>query len=246
MKCRSCGAEIGLTVEICPYCGRAVTETAGHQADLKAYKEKSEITKRGLAKILSGNVPLIISAVVMVVLFVAVGVAFYVKDNAYHFRSDAMRNESVNKYADFSREIKKYLDAGDFTGFVAFKEYHNIAEWEAPYDDLKLLCEVASEYDSIVSKVESAVMFGPEARRYRPEDDVNGCRRAINDFYHEYDYKRSEIESDPYAQYIHDMKKKADIILKIYLGLDDTAREAFLATSEIEQEAYLEEVLINE
>ena len=42
------------------------------------------------------------------------------------------------------------------------------------------------------------------------------------------------------------MKEKADIILKVYLGMDDTKREAYLAASEIEQEAYLEEVLTGE
>ena len=98
MKCLSCGAEIGLTVEKCPYCGRVVTETAGHQADLKSYREKSEKTKRGLKKVMSENVPIVISAVVMAVLLIACGVAFYVADNAYIFRSDAMRKESVKKY----------------------------------------------------------------------------------------------------------------------------------------------------
>ena len=78
MKCKSCGSEIGLTVEICPYCGRLVTETAGHQADLKSYSEKSERSKRDLAKTLGSNIPLVISAVVMVVLFVAIYIAIYV------------------------------------------------------------------------------------------------------------------------------------------------------------------------
>ena len=246
MKCFSCGAEIGLTVEKCPYCGRPVTETAGYQADLKAYKGRSEKTKRRLAEILKSNIPLVISAVVMVVLLVATGIAFYVKENAYHFRSDAMRKESVNKYEEYSAQIEKYLEAGDYTGFAAFKEYHNIAEWEAPYDDLNLLWEMAYDYESLVSNVESSVMFGPEADRYRPEEDVYDCRRAIHEFYQEYDYKRSEIESDPYVAYIHDMKKKADIILEVYLGLDDTAREKYLASSDIEQEAYLEGVIVDE
>ena len=246
MKCISCGAEIELTDEKCPYCGRDVTETAGHQADLRSYREKSETAKRGLVKVLAGNIPLVISAVVMVVLIVATGIAFYVKENAYHFRSDAMRRESVSNYDEYSREIEKYLEAGDYTGLVAFKEYHNIAEWEAPYDDLNLLWDIASDYSYLVSEVESSVMFGPEADRYHPEEDVPDCRRAIWEFYYEYDQDQPEIEKDPYREYIDDMKEKADIILRVYLGLDDTAREAFLASSDIEQEAYLEEVLINE
>lgn len=246
MKCVSCGGEIGLTDKICPRCGRTITETAGHQRDLKKYKDKNEAAKRETTKAIKGNLPIVISAVVMVALLIAIGIAFYVEENAYSFRSDAKRKESVKKYDEYSAEIEKYLKAGDYTGFVAFKEYHNIAEWEAPYDDLKLLWEMAKYYNGLVSKVEEAVMFGPEARRYRPEEDVDNCQGAIYRFYHEYEYKQSDIEADPYSIYIHDMKEKADIILKVYLSMDDEAREAYLASSEIEQEAYLEEVLINE
>ena len=246
MKCISCGGEIGLTDERCPHCGRIIKETAGHRNELKTYREKNETTKRGLAKVMDGNVPLVISAVVMVALIIACGIALYVGENAYHFRSDAARKDAKKNYDAYSREIRDYLDAGDYTGFAAFKEAHNIAEWEAPYDDLDLLWEMAKEYDWLVSEVESSVMFGRDARRYRPEGDVADCGRAIRRFYEEYEDKRSEIDSDPYASYIHDMKAKADILLKVYLGLDDAARETFLAASDIEQEAYLEEVLIDE
>ncbi|MCR5767028.1 MAG: hypothetical protein K6G45_00855 [Lachnospiraceae bacterium] len=246
MKCISCGGEIGLTDEKCPYCGRVITETAGHRTDLKAYRKRTENAKRGVSKAISSNMPIIISAVVMVILIVAIGVAVYVENNAYTFRSEGMRKESVKKYEEFSAEIEKYLEAGDYTGFAAFKEYHNIAEWEAPYDDLKLLWEMAYDYNSLVSNIESVVMFGQDASWYRPEFDISDCRRAIDEFYNEYDRKQSEIESDPYAAYIHDMKEKADIMLKVYLGLDETEREAFLASSDIDREAYLEEVLVNE
>ena len=246
MKCIGCGAEIGLTVDKCPYCGRPVVETEGYRSDLKNYKNKPERHKHSLSEILAGNIPLVISAVIMVALFVATGIAFYVKENAYHFRSDAMRRESVSRYDEYSAQIQKYLEAGDYPGFAAFKEYHNIAEWEAPYDDLNLLWEMAYDYDQLVSEVESSVMFGPEAPRYHPEQDVADCRRAIGRFYSDYDDNRTDIESDLYGTYIHDMKKKADTVLNVYLGLDDAAREDFLASSDIEQDAYLEGVLINE
>ncbi|MBO4373813.1 MAG: zinc ribbon domain-containing protein [Lachnospiraceae bacterium] len=246
MKCTSCGADIGLTDEKCPYCGRVVTETKGYQTDLKDYKEKNKKTKRRLTDTLSGNIPIVISAVVMVALLAATGVAGYVKQNAYRFRSDAMRKESVKKYDEYSAQIKEYLEAGDYTGFAAFMEYHNIAEWEAPYDDLNLLWEIASDYNRLVSEVESSVLFGPEADRYRPEEDVSDCRRAIREFYDEYADDRSKIETDPYGPYINDMKKKADIVLRVYLGLDEAALESYLASSDIEQESYLEGVIIDE
>ena len=246
MKCISCGAEIGLTDKVCPHCGRVLTETAEHQADMEHYKARTEKTKAGVEKIQKTNIPLVISAVVMTFLIAGNCIAVYVKDNAYHFREDAQRKESVQKYDEYSCEIRDYLDAEDYTGFTAFMGYHNIAEWEAPYDDLRLLYEMAQDYAGIVSNVESAVMFGPDARRYRPEEDVYGCRRAIYEFYHEFDYKLSEIDQDPYKDEIYDMKEKADIILEVYLGLDVAGREKYFAASDIEQEAYLEEVLIHD
>ena len=246
MKCISCGAEIGLTEEKCPYCGRAIKETARHRADLKAYKKRNEIAKRGLAKVISENMPMVISAVVMIVLIIALIVVAYIENNVYTFRSGAMRKESVERYEEFSAEMEAYLEAGDYTGFVAFKEYHNIAEWEEPYKELKLLCERAEEYDSLVSGVESVVMFGEDARWYDPESEISDCQRVIWRFYYEYGLHYEEIEKDPYAEYIHDMKNKADILLKIYLGLDDEGLEEFLKSSEIHQLAYLEEVLMHD
>ena len=102
MKCISCGAEIGLTDERCPHCGRILAETAGHQADMQYYKGDSEKTKKKVRKITGENVPIVISVFVLVLLVIAVCIASYVKENAYHFREDAQRRESVNKYDEYS------------------------------------------------------------------------------------------------------------------------------------------------
>ena len=246
MKCISCGGEVGLTDKTCPFCGRVLNETAGYRRDLKKYRQESTKAKESLKKTITENVSMVISALVMILLIVALGIALYVEDNAYHFHEDKLRRESVKNYEEYSVQIRQYLDAGDYTGFVAIKEALNIAEFQEPYDDLCLLWEVAKEYSNMVLKVESAVVFGPEASRYDPEGNVRDCRMAIYDFYREYEYNLSEIEEDPYRDYIHDMKDKADILLRVYLGMDDAVREEYLAGSVNEQEAYLEGVILDE
>lgn len=246
MKCTSCGAEIGLTDKVCPHCGRVLTETTGYRRDKKKYRSDSEKTKKTIKGIIGENIPIVVSAIVMLLLFIAIGIASYVKENAYHFKEDALRKESAKNYEEYSALIRDYLDAGDYTGFVAFKEYHNIAEWEEPYDKLELLWDIAKEYSDLVYTVESSVMYGAEARIYLPESDINDCHSAIWQFYNEYENSLSNIDSDPYKDYMHDMKKKADIILETYLGMDEKEREAYFAGSEFEQKAYLEEVLGNE
>ncbi|MCR5283537.1 MAG: zinc ribbon domain-containing protein [Lachnospiraceae bacterium] len=246
VKCNSCGAEIGLTDKVCPYCGRALTETAGYRADMDYYKEDSATTKKKADKIRAKNAPLVISVVVMVILLVADIALYYVADRAFLFRTDAVRRESARQYETYAKTMQEYLDDGDYTGFMAFKEVHEIAEWEAPYEDMRLLCEIGKEYASLVSKLEEVTMFGPEASWYRPESDIQDCHRQIRYFYSTFDDSLSMIDEDPYKDYIYDMKAKADLLLEIYLGLDETGRSEFFASSDIRQEAYLEEVLIHD
>ena len=243
MKCASCGAEIGLTDAVCPYCGRELTETAGYRADKAYYKKDSAKTKKLAGAIAARNLPLVISVVVMIILLIADMVLLYVADQAYMFRVDAARRDSVRQYETYAKMMQEYLDDGDYTGFAAFKEVHEIAEWEAPYEDMRLLCEMADEYASFVSAMEEVTMFGPEAEWYRPESAIRSCHNQILYFYRAFDEAGTKIDEDPYGEYIYDMKAKADIILELYLGLDEAKRREFFASSQIRQEAYMEEVL---
>ena len=246
MKCNSCGAEIGLTDTVCPYCGRTLTETAGYRADMDYYKADSERTKKKAGAIFAKNAPLVISAAIMIVLLIADIVLYYVADRAFLFRTEAVRRESVRQYETCLQTMQEYLDDGDYTGFVAFKEVHEIAEWDAPYEDMRLLCEIAQEYASLVSAVEEVTMFGPEASWHRPESDIRDCHRQIGYFYSTFDDALSRIDEDPYKDYIYDMRAKADLILEVYLGLDENGRKEYFASSDIKQEAYLEEVLMHD
>ncbi len=246
MKCISCGGEISFSDRVCPYCGRELKETAEHRADMEKYKKENEKTKRKLKQVIAENMPMVISAVVMLLLIIVACAQIYISENAYHFREDALRRESVKKYDEYSAQIKNYLEAGDYTGFDAFAEYHNIAEYEEPYDDLNLLCEVAHEYTSLVSVAEDVLIYGEDAEIYNTDSDPFNCRMAIDDLYRVFRYKEEEIDKDPYRDYMYDMKKKADIILEIYFGLDEKEREEFLESSANEQEAYLEEVIFDD
>ena len=244
MKCISCGGECRLTDEVCPYCGRQLVETSGYRSDIKKYKGKNEKTQKILDKVASENVPMIISVLVMVLLLTGIGVMIYINDNAYTFREEFMRKKAEKNYEGSLAEIQKYLDAGDYTGFASYIEYNNIYVHKGPFEDLKLLGRFAEKYVELVNCVEKAVVFGDNAERYNPEESVSDCRWAICFFYQEYDYYSSEIEEDSYKEYIYDMKKKADKILEIYLGMDGDEITSFLQSSENEQEVYLEEVLM--
>ncbi|MCR4946607.1 MAG: zinc ribbon domain-containing protein [Lachnospiraceae bacterium] len=243
MKCVNCGAEIALTDKVCAYCGSRNLKTADLQADMEKQENRTKKAQRKLVVSISRNMPLVINMIILIALVVGVSVVFYIKDNAYHFQSDAKQNESIQKSEEYRAEIRQYLDDGDYMGFLAFMDYHNIAEYREPYEDLGLVAHMADYYGDLLSDVESFRVHGEDAGWYSPENDVFNCRMSINDFYHEFGYKASEIDADLYRDYIYDMREKADIILKIYLGMDDAKREEFLADSINGQEAYLEELI---
>ncbi len=245
MKCMTCGAEIRLSDKVCPHCGRELKETEGHRKEKKKYKIDSENTKQKAAGIIGTNIPIVMAVIMMILLLIGVGVVYYVREEAYHFTLDAARKDSVKNAEEYKREIRNYLDKGDYTGFAAFKSCHAIAEWEEPYEDLNVLSEVTQYYSRLVSSVEVSVMYGPNAKR-EPGDDARQLQRDIDDFYYQYEHMLEDIDADLYKDYMHDMKDKADTVLEVYLGLDESGREKYFSEDEFSQRAYLEEVLGNE
>lgn len=245
MKCRNCGAEIGLLDKTCPHCGSVNLESAGHQAEMKSYRKQSEKSKGKVKESISKNVPLVVCSVILVLLIIGIGAAFYVEKEASLFSHLAKRRESLKKSDEYSEKLKEYLEAGDYTGFVAFKGNHVIPEYEPEYQEFEKLWDLASVYARAMNSIEEAVLFGEDSPRYGMDSNVFNCRSAIADFY--YDYGRLEKEpEDKYQKYMADMKEQVDVALRIYLGLDDQAREEYLASSMNHQEAYLEEVLLGE
>jgi len=245
MKCINCGAEVGLLDKTCPYCGSVNLESAGHRAEMKKYQKRSEKTKSAVKKSIAENVPLVVSAVILVLLIIGIGVAFYVEDEAALFSHWANRRESLKKSEEFSEKLIEYLEVGDYTGFVAYKEYHVIPEYEPEFQEFEKLSNFAYEFSQTMNSIERAVMYGEDAPRYGQESNVSSCRRNIDMFYYEYGKLENEPE-DKYQKYMIDMKEQMDTALTIYLGLDDQEREEFLGSSMNKQEVYLEEVLLGE
>lgn len=143
MKCKNCGAEIDLLDKICPYCGSINEESAGHQAEMENYQKRSEKTKGKVRESIAGNIPLVVSSVILVLLIIGIGVAFYVEKEASLFSHWAMRRESLKKSDEYSKRLIEYLEAGDYTGFVTFKEYHVIPEYESEFQEFEKIWDLS-------------------------------------------------------------------------------------------------------
>lgn len=246
MKCRNCGAEIDLLDKVCPHCGSVNGESSGHQAEMKNYQKRSARAKAKVKESAARNVPVVVSAVILVFLIIGIGVASYVAEEASMFSHWAKRRESLKKHEEYSKIMLTYLEQGDYLGFVAFKEYHVVPEYEPEYQEFEVVWDVAYEYCKAMNSIEEAVMFGADSPRYRMGSYVFSCSSNIPFFYQEYGWKQSDIENDKYKKYIVDMKEQVDTAVRIYLGLDEEGLKEFLESSMNQQKAYLEEVLVGE
>lgn len=246
MKCQNCGAEIGLLDKVCPHCGSVNTESAGHQAEMKHYQKLSTKTKGKVRESIAQNVPLVVSVIALVLLIAGIGTALYVSENASLFSHWARRKESMKKYEEYTVSLQRFLEKEDYAGFVAFKELHVIPEYEEPYREFEKVWDLACEYCRAMNAIEKAVMFGSDARRYGMDSTIFDCRMGIAGFYYEYDKALPDMQEDKYRDCAADMKEKVDVALEIFLGLDEEGRSQYLASSQNQQAAYLEEVLIGE
>ncbi len=246
MKCNNCGAEIGLLDKFCPYCGSTNTESRGHIGEMKHYKKENKETQKAVKKSISQNARLIILGVALVLLVVGNAVFSDIAENGSLNAHRAKRSDALRKQEEYSETLRQLLQDEDYTGFVAYKELHVIPEYEEGYKEFENVWEIAKEYNGLINNIEEVSMFGPEAPKYGLERSISSLKLAISSFYREYDYRIGDYQDDPYLKNMEDMKEKADLALAIYLGLDDEAREEYLASSEIKQAAYLTEVLIND
>ncbi|MCR4585495.1 MAG: hypothetical protein K5686_07180 [Lachnospiraceae bacterium] len=246
MKCPGCGAEIALLDKFCPYCGAVNKESASHQEEMDGYRHRSSKTKSTANANIGHNLPILIASIVMILLLVGISIASYVAENAFIFPHHAARSESLKKSNEHSEVLRQYLADGDYIGFAVYKELHVIPEYEEQYSEFNKIWDLIYEYRKVMSAIEESVMYGPEARRSQIEDDVSDCRYGIVSFYREYEQSLKDMEGDRYIDNVHDMKKRVDAALKIYLGLEGGKLDEFMASSSIQQEAYLEEVLGDE
>jgi len=246
MKCQSCGAEIGLLDKVCPHCGRENTESSGHQAKMKYYKKQSEKTKGKVKKSISENVPLVVSAIILVLLVIGLWVAIDVAENASLYSHRAKRREALKKYEEYKGELQRYLDEEDYAGFVAYKELHVIPEYEEEYKEFENVWNLAHAYNRAMNSIEQGKLFGPDARRYGTDAAISDCRSGIDSFYYEYDKMEDELMNDKYRDQMLDMRNKVEVAIRIYLGLEGEALRNYLDSSMNQKEAYLEGVMINE
>jgi len=245
MKCRNCGAEVGLLDEVCPYCGSDNIESAGHRAKHKFYQKKSEETVEKADRKLSSNKALITGSIILVFLIIGVITMSIAADKTEYMDLDIAHSETLKNVESFKGSLNGYLEAGDYIAFHDFFKGHHIYETDPEYEEYKLILTLSGEYRYAMNNMEQLLMYG-EGNTHDKESDIRMCRLYISTFYTRYGFAEDDLEGYKYREYAEDMKHKLDTAMKIYFGLDDKGLEEYLASSENKQTLFIEEVVLGE
>ena len=245
MKCKNCGAEVGLLDKACPYCGSDNNESAGHRKKFNTYKKKSKETVENADQKYSSNKDLISGSIILVFLIIGVIGMTILADKTEYIDLDIAHSETLNNADRFKEILNGYLAAGDYISFCDFFEGHHMYETDPEYAEYKLLLELAHKYRTAMCKIEQIVMYG-DGYKFNKDLEIKSCRTEISFFYSSYGYAEDDLEGYQYKEYAEDMRNKMNAAMKVYFGLDEKGLEDYLASSENQQALYIEEVIFGE
>ena len=245
MKCRNCGAEVGLLDKVCPYCGSDNIESAGHRAKFNTYKKKSKDTVEKADRKYSSNKGLITGSIILVFLIIGVIAMSIIEDKTDYMDLDIAHSETLKDVEGCKKKLNGYLEAGDYISFYDYFKEHHFYETDPEYEEYKILLNLSDDYRYAMNSIEELVMYG-EGNTHNKESDIQMCRLHISSFYSEYGYKEDDLEGYMYREYAEDMKNKMNTAIKIYFGLDDKGLEDYLASSDNKQALFIEEVFSGE
>ena len=166
MKCAHCGANLKLTDEYCPYCGRKNTQSSQHVKEKKYYEKDSTDTREKVHTIYRSSSELrvrgiaifILAVLVIVLLFVT----FYVDDRIYYRKQEW----AVSHEDEVSAQIRQYLDEDRYEAFYGYCDAYHLTGWDGP-----------NRFSNTVRQMEAVrigMFIDQRANEYLAADAVDG------------------------------------------------------------------------
>ena len=170
MKCAQCGANLKLTDEYCPYCGRKNTQSSQHVKEKKYYEKDSTDTREKVHTVyrssselrVRGIAILILAVLVIVLLFVT----FYVDERTYYRKQEW----AVSHEDEVSAQIRQYLDEDRYEAFYGYCDAYHLTGWTAgPF----------LKYRPQMEAVRIGMFIDQRANEYLTADSVYGQNSAM-------------------------------------------------------------------
>ena len=247
MKCRYCNGEVGLEQKYCPYCGRPNEQAVQHYSDMASFRGRYADTEAEVIRHSERYARIIPRTVIIVLLLVLAAAMYIVSENAYGF-PQLMRSRAAEKRPEATMSVLEgYLEEGDYISFSSYISYNGIKTYNSAFERYRHVYWCSEYYQDIVMHMEKLFLHTDREGwiKYSASDDIRMLCQSLEYFYDAYNRGADEPETADYVPYLEDMKGRVADLLNVYLGIDDSELDGFLAMSDNRKAAYIEEVLLD-
>lgn len=127
MKCPTCGANLQIEDEKCPFCGNPNPFAQKHRQDMRYYHQEFQKTKQEVEKKTRHFNAVTAKITVIAVLFVMVfGMAFMLREGAYYVWSGRVKKDIERNAQHYADILEKYEQEGSWRELHAFYEAKNL------------------------------------------------------------------------------------------------------------------------
>lgn len=153
MKCPTCGTNLQIEDEKCPFCGNPNPFAVKHRQDMRRYHREFQKTRQEVEKkarhfnSFTAKVTVIAVLFVMVILMVFVG-----KEGPFRIWSNQLERDVKKNGQQYRQTLRAYEGEGDWRAFYAFYEAKTIG-YTDEMQEYRVLPFAISEYKGVLNEL---------------------------------------------------------------------------------------------
>lgn len=180
MKCESCGNNLNIEDEVCPYCGRPNPFALKHQRDMEHYSEEFTETKENVEKVTASFTGMIARITVVLALIVLTVIFTYLKnDGIYRIISSKKQSDIKRNEQKYENMMDSYESSGQWKRMADFY-YDRQLSYDSRFINYNRVADMASDYWQIFFCLRE---YGDNRYHSGPSDTALTVAKSLEDAY---------------------------------------------------------------
>ena len=150
MKCPTCGANLQIEDEKCPFCGNPNPFAVKHQQDMRQYRQEFQETKQEVEKkTLHFNFFTARIAVIAVLLMMILGMVFVINEGPHYLWARRVERDIAKNMENYRAELSACEEAGQWRRLYALYDNKSLSHTR-DFQEYTVLSFVTFDYKSVL------------------------------------------------------------------------------------------------